>query len=61
MIPAMIPKLFCRIAAIALCAASAVGQEIKVDFNANNRPVNEGWDTAYISWNTTVSGFPEAT
>lgn len=48
----MIPKLFVRFAAVVLCVASAVAQEIKVDFNANNRPVSEGWDTAYTSWNT---------
>lgn len=58
MILAMIPKLFGRIAIAALCVASSVAQEIKVDFNANNRPVSEGWDTAYTSWNTNSIWFP---
>jgi hypothetical protein len=52
MILPMIPKSFYRIAAITCCVTSVLAQEIKVDINANNRPVNEGWDTAYISWNT---------
>jgi hypothetical protein len=52
MILAMIPKLFCRIALAALCAHPIVAQEIKVDFNANNRPLSKAADTAYTSWNT---------
>lgn len=48
----MIPKLSCPVVGFALLAGAAAAQEIKVDFNANNRPVSEGWDTAYISWNT---------
>jgi len=53
MIFAMIPKLFCRIALVVIsCLTPALAQEIKVDFNANNRPVAEGWDTTYTSWNT---------
>jgi hypothetical protein len=58
MIYAMIPKLFWRITAIVFCIASAFAQEIRVDFNANNRPVAEGWDTAYTSWNTNSLWFP---
>ncbi len=57
----MIPKLFCRLAVVVFCAASAFAQEIKVDINANNRPVNEGWDTAYISWNTNSIWLPGST
>ncbi len=37
---------------LAFFAIAINAQEIKVDFNANNRPVSEGWDTTYISWNT---------
>lgn len=44
--------------AILLPTPPAPAQEIKVDFNANNRPVAEGWDTAYISWNTNSVWFP---
>ena len=47
----MMRKLFCLFAA-ALVTLCVPAQEVKVDFNANNRPVAEGWDTAYISWNT---------
>jgi hypothetical protein len=35
-----------------ILAVRAFAQEIKVDFNANNRPLSEGADPAYISWNT---------
>lgn len=58
MISSMFPKLFYHLAALGLCVAPAIAQEIKVDFNANNRPVNEGWDTAYTSWNTNSIWFP---
>jgi len=55
----MISKLFGCISVVAMWAgASALAQETKVDFNANNRPVSEGWDTAYISWNTNSLWFP---
>lgn len=58
MLSAMISKSFLSVAALLCLVASTVGQEIKVDFNANNRPVSEGWDTAYISWNTNSIWFP---
>jgi len=48
----MIPKPCYLLAALLILVRSASAQEIKVDFNANNRPVSEGWDTAYTSWNT---------
>ncbi len=54
----MIPKLSCLLATIFLWCAAIAAQEIKVDFNANNRPVAEGWDTAYTSWNTNSIWFP---
>jgi hypothetical protein len=52
MVSRMFPK---RLSSLALVAAAlpVFSQEIKVDINDNNRPVNEGWDTAYTSWNTT--------
>jgi len=54
----MITKLSSALVAILLAVTVAVAQEIKVDFNANNRPVSEGWDTAYTSWNTNSLWFP---
>src|SRR5262245_52405405 len=54
----MIPKSFLCFALSVLCGTCVVAQEIKVDFNANNRPVSEGWDTAYTSWNTNSLWFP---
>src|ERR1051326_8200193 len=51
--PAMIPKLFRRIAALLLCAAvTAFAQEIKVDFNFNNKPLSTTSDPAYTPWST---------
>jgi hypothetical protein len=37
----MIPKSFRLIAAVVFCVTSALAQEIKVDINANNRPLSE--------------------
>lgn len=48
----MIPKLLRRVLVASFCLTATLAQEIKVDFNANNRPVAEGWDTTYTSWNT---------
>lgn len=42
-----------------LCVAlTAAAQELKVDINNHNRPVSEGNDPAYTSWNSTSAWFP---
>jgi hypothetical protein len=58
MLRMMIPKLCLCLTIIVSLVAPAFAQEIKVDFNANNRPVSEGGDTAYTSWNTNSLWFP---
>src|SRR6478736_2905924 len=57
MLSAMIPKLFCSVAAVVLCFASALAQEIKVDINASGRPLSETWDLAYTPWSTNQTWF----
>jgi hypothetical protein len=48
----MSPKLFLHIVLAFACLRLAAAQEIKVDLNANNRPLSETADPAYLSWNT---------
>src|SRR5690349_9770850 len=49
----MIPKCFCRSVALLFCAAVSVfAQEIKVDFNFNNKPLSTTSDLAYTPWST---------
>ena len=53
----MIPKLLCRLAVVAVFfAVSAFAQEIKVDFNFNNKPPSQTWDPLYTPWNTNANG-----
>jgi hypothetical protein len=51
MVTRMSSKIFFAVAVLAL-ALPALSQEIKVDLNANNRPLSETADPAYLSWNT---------
>lgn len=52
----MIPKLFRWLAAMTFLALAAGAQEIKVDFNFNNKPPSQTWDPAYTPWNTNANG-----
>ena len=53
MILAMIPKLFCRIAAVVFCSGLvSSAQELKVDINNSGRNWTEGTETGFVPWST---------
>jgi fibronectin type 3 domain-containing protein len=49
-------RLLCA-AALSWFAVGAFAAELKVDINNNNRPVNEGLDPSYVSWNDVSTWF----
>jgi hypothetical protein len=57
MISSMFPKLLYHLAALGLCVAPAIAQEIKVDINASGRSLPETWDTSYTPWSTNQTWF----
>jgi hypothetical protein len=48
----LIPFRFLWLFALAAIVPGISRAELKIDFNASNRPLSETWDTAYTPWST---------
>src|SRR6187551_560310 len=50
-------KMFRLWVGLGFCSLVANAQELKVDFNASGRQLQETWDTAYTPWSTNQTWF----